>query len=134
MEHRNRRDFWGWGPRTRQVAAGLIACCALTLRVSQVDEINQVPLRPILLVDPNDCPSEVLQTLPRMGPTLTNRLVVARETRPFHSLADLDTRVQGIGPSTLAAISPFLRIGPEDEKRVDPSETELASRRGSFLP
>ena len=138
MERRNRGDFWGWGPRTRRVAAGLIGCCALLLRVAQVDEINQVPIRPVLLVDPNDCPSEVLQTLPRMGPALTDRLVVERKSRPFRSLGDLDHRVQGIGPSTLAAIRPFLRIGSQDEKRPDPdpsaSAIGLASRRGPVVP
>ena len=134
MESRKREDFLGWGPRTRRVAACLIGSIAFFLRVSLVGVNNQVPIRPVLLVDPNHCPSEVLQTLPRMGPTLTDRLVVERESRPFRSLVDLDTRVRGIGPSTFAAIRPFLRIGSEDEKRPDKSARGLASRPGSVSP
>ncbi len=65
---------------------------------------------PVLVVDPNTAPPEVLATLPRIGPALAGRIVAARDDRPFRSLADFDARVRGIGPVTLAALRPFLRF------------------------
>jgi competence protein ComEA len=67
---------------------------------------------PDLVVDPNTAPPEVLGALPKVGPVLLRHLLAAREERPFDSLDDLDRRVRGIGPATLAALRPHLRIEP----------------------
>jgi hypothetical protein len=66
-----------------------------------------------LVVDPNTAPPEVLMALPRLGPVLAGRIVSERRQAPFTSLDDLDARVRGIGPATVAALTPYLRIGPQ---------------------
>ncbi len=66
-----------------------------------------------LVVDPNVAPLEVLLALPSVGPVLAGKIVTERERRPFESLEDLDRRVDGVGPATMAALSPHLHVvGP----------------------
>jgi competence protein ComEA len=67
---------------------------------------------PTLVVDVNTAPAEVLVALPKLGPTLAGRIVEARREAPFRSFHDIDSRVRGIGPATIAALQPHLRIGP----------------------
>jgi competence protein ComEA len=81
---------------------------------------------PVLVVDANTAPPQVLLALPRLGPALVGRIVAERDVRPFHSLADIDARVRGIGPATAAAIAPFLRFGPVS----DPASGPLVARAG----
>lgn len=69
-----------------------------------------------LRVDPNRAPPAVLESLPRIGPTLAGRLVTARESAPFRDLDDLDRRVPGFGPATVEAIRPLLRF---DDRRAE---------------
>jgi competence protein ComEA len=64
----------------------------------------------VLVVNVNTAPAAVLDALPRLGPALAGRIVAGREERPFHSLGDLDARVKGIGPATVAALRPHLRF------------------------
>lgn len=52
----------------------------------------------------NTATPEQLEALPRIGPALAARIVAGR---PYRSLADLD-RVKGIGPSTLADLTPLV--------------------------
>ena len=66
----------------------------------------EMPL-PTLVVDANTVPLEVLIALPGLGPALGGRIVGAR---PFSSIDDLDRRVRGIGPATVAKIQPYLRF------------------------
>ncbi len=71
------------------------------------------PARARLRLDPNRATAAELALLPRIGPRLADNIVRHRgpcPTRPaFCDLADLDG-VRGIGPATLAAISPFLEF------------------------
>ena len=67
------------------------------------------PRWPDLKVDANTAPAPVLEALPGLGPALVERIDEARSSRPLRSLADLDRRVKGIGPSKAAALRPFLR-------------------------
>ncbi len=69
-----------------------------------------------LVLDANTATAEALETLPHVGPTLARRIVEARADGPFRSPKDLQTRVRGIGPVTLARITPYLRI---DERTAD---------------
>ncbi len=50
--------------------------------------------------------------LPRLGPSLVGRIVAARAQAPFRSVDDLDARVRGLGPATIKALRPHLRIDP----------------------
>ena len=69
-----------------------------------------------LVVDPNTAPRGVLGALPKMGPAMVGRIVAARDEAPFRSLDDLDARVRGIGPATIAALRPHLRIEPTETR------------------
>jgi hypothetical protein len=57
---------------------------------------------------------------------MVKRIVAAREMTPFRSLDDLDTRVRGIGPATIAALSPFLQF---DRPETAPQPHRAAERR-----
>jgi competence protein ComEA len=67
---------------------------------------------PRLVVDPNTAPPAVLAALPSLGPGRVRAIVAAREAAPFRSLEDLDARVKGVGPATMAAIRPYLEVRP----------------------
>jgi competence protein ComEA len=69
-----------------------------------------VPPPPRLIVDPNTAPPAVLAALPHLGPAMIKRIVAARDRTAFQSLDDFDARVRGIGPATLASLSPFLQF------------------------
>lgn len=72
-------------------------------------------------IDPNTAPWWELTVLPRIGPSLSRRIVDYREERRtrmespdapvFRNVSDLDT-VPGIGPVTLKRIGPYLRFPP----------------------
>lgn len=62
---------------------------------------------PVGRFDANRATKEQLETLPGIGPALAARIVEARATTPFQSLADFD-RVKGIGPSKLEKLGPHL--------------------------
>jgi competence protein ComEA len=81
-----------------------------------------------LVVDPNTAPPAVLASLPKLGPALVERIVAARAEAPFQSLEDLDDRVKGIGPATIAALRPHLRfesVDPAAEPAEDPAGSPL---------
>lgn len=99
------------GGRLILVAAGLASSLALLL-ASTGPDAPVAPLRP-LIVDPNLAPQAVLEALPRLGPVLAGRIVSVRSEAPFRSPADLDRRVRGIGPATVAALRPHLQF-PDD--------------------
>jgi hypothetical protein len=61
---------------------------------------------------------------------MVKRIVAARETAPFQSLDDLDTRVRGIGPATLAALSPFLQFEPAETM----ASSDLTDEQRSSIP
>src|SRR5262249_53442055 len=105
---------WSWPGGARVLLAGLVIVAGLGLEIAGRD----VPSRwepmaepPELVLDPNTAPLRALAGLPHVGPALAQRLVEARTERPFSSLDDLQGRVRGVGPVTLARLEPYLRIG-----------------------
>jgi competence protein ComEA len=108
------RPLWGWTTPARAWFAALGAAAALGLMTSSTSPNGAPAPAPVLVVDPNTAPTAVLGALPRLGPSLVGKIVAARQATPFRSLDDLDTRVQGIGPATLAALRPYLRIERSD--------------------
>lgn len=65
---------------------------------------------PEVLIDVNSASAAELELLPRIGPTLAERIVEHRESNgPFETLDDLDD-VFGIGPHTVLAVSPHAEI------------------------
>ena len=107
------QGLWGWNVRARRLVSGL--CVVLALSLGWAARPSLAPARlfttTTLVIDPNTAPPAVLAALPRLGPVLVGRMVKERERRPFASLADLDERVRGVGPATVAAIRPYLRFG-----------------------
>ena len=64
------------------------------------------------LIDVNRAGAAELETLPGIGPKLSQALVDDREAKgPFRSVDDLK-RVRGIGDSKLEAIRPLITVGP----------------------
>gem|GEM_PF-1579215 len=59
------------------------------------------------VLNPNTATLAELQTLPGVGPALSQRIVEARSQRPFRNADDLD-RVKGIGPAKLDKLRPHL--------------------------
>lgn len=62
-------------------------------------------------IDLNRATVEQLQSLPGIGPVLAQRMIDAREVKPFSSVDDL-RRVSGIGPKRLDAIRELVTVGP----------------------
>ena len=83
---------------------------------------------PVLRLDPNTVPPEVLTSLPRMGQALVDRWVVAREERPFRSLEDVRGRVRGLGPATFEQIAPYFADPDGRGRNVSAEASEKAGR------
>jgi competence protein ComEA len=119
------RGLWGWTAPARILLALAAAAGGLALWVLEPDGPGAVPEIPTLVVDPNTAPAHVLSAWPRIGPVLARNIVDARRDAPFRRLEDLDVRVRGIGPVTLRALRPHLRIDgrPAAAPRVSLSAT-----------
>jgi len=59
------------------------------------------------VLNPNTASEAQLQTLPGVGPALSQRIIEARTEQPFRNVDDLD-RVKGIGPAKLEKLRPHL--------------------------
>ncbi|MGE3819758.1 MAG: ComEA family DNA-binding protein [Isosphaeraceae bacterium] len=113
-----RRHPWGWTSAAR-LALGLLAITASLALSARTGETNPTvaSVAPGLVIDPNRVPPAVLESLPRVGPILADRIVQARVSSPLASIGDLESRVRGIGPATATAIRPFLTF----EETIGPS-------------
>ena len=61
-----------------------------------------------------------METLPRIGPALANRIVANRDSLgPFGSLAGLK-RVKGMGPASLDRLAPLVTFGGRAASRASP--------------
>jgi competence protein ComEA len=105
------RPTWGWNLPARVVLTAVAASGGLGLLAAPRSPGTEGRALPALVVDPNTAPPAVLAALPRLGPSLVHRIVAARDESPFQSLDDLDARVRGIGPTTVTALRPYLRVG-----------------------
>ena len=120
---------WSWPADARILLAVMAVAIGLALRTasrnvgSDSGSMNQPS--PELVLDPNTASATALSALPHIGPALANRMVEARSERSYSSLDDLRDRVRGVGPATLAQISPHLQI---DLKPALEPQTLIASR------
>lgn len=134
-----------WPLRVRLLLIVVTMTGAVGLRTAslRLGRENRGPFRaaPVLMLDPNSAPPEVLEALPHVGGALVKKIVEQREIRPFQSLGDLRHRVRGLGPATLARLAPHLRIGPSGQAKPSqeghhplivaiPSSTKLAQGPG----
>lgn len=134
MSSRPRRpavgDAWPWTLEVRR----LLSLATLGVGLSLLGLCRGVPppddagRLPELVVDLNAAPAELFSALPGIGPKLAERIVEARRGRPFASLDDLDRRIRGIGPATMARLSPHLRIEPTIVESPGRSGRPIASR------
>jgi len=103
-----------WSATGRGVLAiVLVVAGAFLMGVGRGERSDREPLArdaPVLVLDLNDAPEEVLSALPGVGPSLVRRIVAERRTRPFASVADFRRRTPGVGPATLARLAPHLRV------------------------
>ena len=67
---------------------------------------GEPPAAPINI---NTASAEELEQLPRIGPTLSARIIEARGRRPFESVDEL-RRVKGIGKTILEELRPFVKV------------------------
>jgi competence protein ComEA len=106
--------LWPWtvGVRVLFIVVTMLGAIGLRMASLRLNCEARGPFRavPVLVVDPNSAPPEVLGALPHVGGALVKKIVEQREIRPFQSLADLRHRVRGLGPATLARLAPHLRI------------------------
>jgi competence ComEA-like helix-hairpin-helix protein len=65
-----------------------------------------IPSPSSTLVNINTAPSEDLELLPGIGPTMAQRIVIGR---PYGTVDDL-LRVNGIGPATLERLRPLITV------------------------
>jgi competence protein ComEA len=65
-------------------------------------------------VDINRATPGQLRTLPGIGPTLSARILAARQNRSFRSIEEL-RKVKGIGAKTLERLRPYVVVGPPGE-------------------
>ena len=109
--------------RARAFLAVILLASGVVLHMAS-DPMGTVSTRscrvvPVLVVDPNSAPPEVLESLPHVGPSLVRQLVEQRRIRPFTSTDDLRRRVRGLGPATMARLGPHLRIGARADSLAD---------------
>lgn len=84
-------------------------------RVSGRQELRQAWIEwmrdPVLTtIDVNSAPAVELETLPRIGPKLAERVIEHRRRHgPFRSVDDLG-RVPGIGPKTVEQLRPYVVV------------------------
>ena len=72
-------------------------------------------LRRARVVDVNRATAAELERLPQVGPALARRIVEDRQRRGrFRTAAEL-SRVDGIGPQTVAALAAYVTVEPSGE-------------------
>ena len=64
------------------------------------------------LVNINTAPAAALETLPRIGPAMAQRIIEYREANgPFASIQDIQN-VPGVGPATFEGLKDLISVGP----------------------
>lgn len=113
LDARQGTSPFGWnGPVRGLLVISLMLGVALEWIRGDARQRSGETAAPRLVVNLNDAPAAVLQTLPKVGPARVGAILQARRVRPFRSLDDFDERVRGIGPATRNALEPFVRISP----------------------
>jgi competence protein ComEA len=106
--------LWPVSVRVLLIVVTMLGAVGLRTASLRAGRESRGPFRaaPVLVLDPNSTPPEVLGALPHVGGALVKKMLEQREIRPFQSLGDLRHRVRGLGPATLTRLAPHLRIEP----------------------
>lgn len=100
-------------------AAGARLRAATSDSVSRAEHRSR-PLADGERLDPNTATADDLQRLPRVGPSLAERMVAWRAAHGrFRTLADVDS-IPGVGPALLAGIAPHLAVAPAPAGPIRP--------------
>lgn len=83
----------------------LLLASTLLLALVVASAVHGKPL-PKAPVNVNTASAAQLETLPRVGPKLAQKIISGR---PYKNLADLD-KVRGIGPKLLEALRPLVKF------------------------
>ncbi len=75
-------------------------------------QIQDHPLVFFQTIDVNRATSRDLQTIPRIGPVLAERIIAYRETHGFFTHLDDLQKVQGVGGKTVVRLHHYLHVVP----------------------
>src|SRR4051794_23728745 len=95
--HAERLFPWPLSVRVLLIVVTMVGAVGLRTASLSAGHETRGPFRapPVLAVDPNSAPPEVLGALPNVGGALVKKIVEQRAIRPFQSLGDLRRRVRG---------------------------------------
>ncbi len=86
------------------------------------------PLGPGETIDIDQASEREIERLPRIGPSLAQRIVADRDSNgPFGSLEALD-QVSGVGPGILAEIRPHVRFSGSPRQVTEVTERKAVGR------
>lgn len=111
------RSWWRRSTITQILSVGLLAIAFLSSAVWFFRDLGfSAPSREATLrVNINTATREELETLPGIGPALTQLIIAGR---PYETVDDL-ARVKGIGPATVESLRPFVKVSGDTEKIRD---------------
>jgi competence protein ComEA len=130
-------DAW---PRSAQLAAAFLLGMAVTLAGVRVTGSLSGATRPLDLqptarpLDLNRAAAGELRQLPGVGNTLADRIIADRDARGTFRDVDELTRIDGVGPATLAQVRPWLMVSPTAADDAPPPVPERLTRRTMPYP
>lgn len=104
---------WSWHGALVVTLGILVICLIMKTDLPHLASLaRQVEETSDHRIDLNAATLAELEALPNIGPVKAQRIM---DTRPFDSVNDL-LRVTGMGPKTLEALLPFIRVSAEGSK------------------